>query len=114
MRIEVHRGTNKEIVVSLCDDTGKEYKMSETESLVFGVKKDVFVDEYILSKVIPSDKFIAEQNGYLLEIKPEDTENILFGQYYYDIGLQKENGEFYIVVPCDLFEVVNTITKRVV
>lgn len=112
--ITIHRGTNKEVVISLCDDSGKDYKLSETEHLVFGVKDNVYNDKYLLSKVIKSNQFVEAQKGYLLEITPEDTKNLSFGQYVYDVGLQKENGEFHIVVPCSTFTVAETVTERVV
>jgi hypothetical protein len=111
--ITIHRGTNKELVISLKDDANNEYKLSDTENLIFGVKDNV-KNNYIFSKVIQNDSFNATQGGYLLELKPEDTQNMAFGQYVYDIGLQKDNGEFYIVVPCNAFIVAETVTERMI
>ena len=111
--ITIHRGTNKELIISLCDDAENEYKLSDTESLIFGVKDNV-KNDYIFSKVIQKDSFNATQGGYLLELKPEDTQNMAFGDYVYDIGLQKDNGEFHIVVPCNAFVVADTVTERMI
>lgn len=112
--ITIRKGTNKEVVISLQDDTGREYTLSENEHLIFGVKENVYADKYLISKIIKNDAFNTTQGGYLLEIAPEDTENLSFGQYVYDVGLQKGNGEFHIVVPCDAFIVAETVTERVI
>lgn len=111
--IEIRRGTTKEIVIALAYETGSEYKIEDTDTLIFGVKTSVNQKEYIFSRTVDKTAYSAQNGGYLIQIQPEDTANMLFGDFVYDVGLQKQNGEFHIVCPCDLFKVSAAVTKRV-
>lgn len=111
--ITIKSGTTAEFVIALTDSEGNEYKIFDADTLIFGVKANVNAREYILSVNIYSSDYNATQGGYLVHLTPEDTANIIFGDYVYDVGLQKANGEFYIVCPCDVFIVENTVTKKV-
>ena len=51
--------------------------------------------------------------GYIFEIKPEDTKDFVFDIYYYDVGLQTAEGDFYTVVECSILEIRPGITAKI-
>ena len=110
--ITIRRGTTNEFVVALTDESGNAYSLGEKDALIFGVKKKVKQDDYILSKTVGTDAYDELKGGYVVSLVPDDTQELAFGDYVYDVGLQKETGEFYIVCPCDTFTISDTVTER--
>ena len=55
---------------------------------------------------------VIAEDGYLFSLKPEDTKGLPSDTYYYDIGLQKANGEFYQVIPTGIFKINPAITEK--
>ena len=110
--ITIRRGTTNKFVIELVDAEGNAYSIAESDNLIFGVKKNVRQKEYILSKTVNSGDYDELQGGYVVSLVPDDTENLEFDDYVYDVGLQKSSGEFYIVCPCDTFTIADTVTER--
>ena len=53
-----------------------------------------------------------EENGYLISLKPEDTQKLEFKDYRYDIGLQTNDGNYYMLVLCSPFVVNKAVTAK--
>lgn len=106
-RIEVVRGTTNEFEISIVDSSGGAYDLGSNEKIMFGIKKKPEDKETIFqitAEIIGSGLFSVK-------ISPSHTENLSFGRYWYDVGLQ--NGEdFYNVIEANPFEVVPNITSR--
>ena len=110
--ISVRRGTTKEFVIALTDESGNEYKIDAADRILFGVKQSANAKDYVIAISVGNDAYMDTQSGYLITLLPEHTEKLPFGEYVYDAGLLKESGEFYPVCPCDTFEVATMVTER--
>lgn len=110
--ITIRRGTTNEFVVALTDENGSAYSISEDDKLIFGVKKTIKQNDYIFSKTVEASAYDELKGGYVVSLIPEDTQELAFGDYVYDVGLQTAEGEFYIVCPCDTFTIADTVTER--
>lgn len=112
--LSIRRGTTVDLAIGLKDVSGSEYNIAESDKLIFGVKSSVDSSEYILSKEVTPESYNENSGRYVLNLKPEDTAELPFGKYVYDVGLQTATGDFYIVCPCDTFVVSDVVTKKVI
>lgn len=87
-RIFLTRGDTFYGQVSIFESDGvTPYTPSEGDMIQFAVKKEATDEgEPLIVKNIPIDTMV-------LKLEPEDTKNLDFGGYYYDIQLTKENGD---------------------
>lgn len=109
--MNVPRGTSYNFSVALKYDDGTEYEPDGTEVVRFGIKLTPENDSYDVC--IEAD-YDAESNSYVVALAPEDTANLLMGErYWYDIGLQTENGDYYMVIRAAPFNVLKAVTRKV-
>lgn len=76
----------------------------------FGVKRDEKSDSFVISKTAEYD---SENNCYIIELSPEDTASLDFGRYRYDVGLQTNDGDYYMIIPASHFNITSAITRKV-
>lgn len=107
--LAIVRGTTKTMTVSVTDESGSVYELENGEVLRFGVKKHPGDQSYLFSKEMSYDSL--ENGVYSFMIDPSDTEDLEFGCYYYDIGLQSGDS-YFNVVECSEFRVCYNITSR--
>lgn len=62
----------------------------------FTLKKYLYEKEPIIQKLIPALEPV-------LEIYPEETENLAFGEYHYNIEFLPTNDEIYTIIPDSVF-----------
>lgn len=106
-RIEVVRGTTNTFEISIVDSSGAAYDLGSNEKIMFGVKKNPKDAEMLFMRTAE----IVGSGLFKVKISPSDTENLSFGKYWYDVGLQ--NGEdFYNVIEANPFEIAPNITSR--
>ena len=82
------RGDTFKAQLSLVDREGNPYEPQPGDAIRFACKKD-YSDpdtEVLIVKVVPTDTLI-------LELEPEDTKELPFGNYVYDIQLTTAAGE---------------------
>ena len=103
------RGTTKTVTVRVTDDDGQVYTLGSNEVLRFGVKKHPGDSAYLFSKDMSSSSLV--DGVYTFIINPADTENLCFGDYYYDVGLQS-GSEYFNVIECSEFRVDYNVTQR--
>ncbi len=85
--ITLTRGDTARIIVGLSyKGSGDEYYPSGGDVVRFAAKKKYKDESPVIYKIIPSDTMI-------LEISPQDTKNLSFGNYVYDIEITYENGD---------------------
>ncbi len=102
--IKVIRGTSNQFSLSVVDVNNNPYQIQSGEKIIFGVKVRPTDNDYILTKVIL-------ESPYIITLTPDDTINLSFFKYVYDIGL--ESGEdFYNIIPTSPFIVCENITKH--
>ncbi len=91
--IKLTRGDSFSAEVGIYNADGSAYEPASTDAIRFALKspemtpgnKDYTQETPIIEKVIPYDTL-------LLELEPEDTTGLDFGQYVYDIELTKADG----------------------
>lgn len=108
--LTIVKGTTNAFLISVVDALGNPYEMSGSEVMIFGVKASEYDTEYLLSKTItPAD---LVDGKYQFKLQPEDTEQLPFGSYLFDVGLQS-GSEFYNIIECSRFVLDRNITKAV-
>lgn len=106
-KISIVRGTTNTFAVAVADENGDAYTLGSGEVLRFGVKKRPGDAEYIFMKES------AEPNtdgNYEFTIEVDDTAELAFGEYCYDVGLQSGT-DYFNVIPASPFTVEANVTK---
>lgn len=101
--IYLTRGDSAYLKISL-NRNGKFFQPQEGDKLEFSVKKDTTDEDYVVHK-----EFAANQ---AFVINPEDTKELQFGKYVYDVQLTTANGEIYTVVEPSLFYIKEEVTNE--
>ena len=83
--ISLTRGDTLKVKVIINQD-GEPYELSEGDRIRFALKKNISDEECLIIKEIPN-------NTLLLHLVPNDTKNLSFGVYVYDIELTTEDGD---------------------
>ena len=84
--IYLTRGDTFRAVISITYPDGSTYEPKEGDNIRFAMKADVEDEECLILRDIPIDTM-------MLVIYPEDTKELEFGSYVYDIQLTKANGD---------------------
>ena len=84
--ITLTRGDTFKAIITITDPEGNQYVPVEGDRIRFAMKVDYNDKLPLLVKDIPVGTMI-------LTIDPEDTKNLDFGRYVYDIELTKATGE---------------------
>lgn len=110
--LSIVRGTSFPFSVKLTDALGERLVMDEGDKLLFGVKRFPEHKKYQFLKTLTKDDYNPDLGGYVFEIKPDDTKDFVFDKYYYDVGLQTAEGDFYTVIECSVLEIRPNITSK--
>lgn len=78
-------------------ETGEIYRPREGDEVRFSLKKYLYDKTALLVKDIPTGTL-------LLRIDPEDTANLSFGRYYYDIQVIRNDGMVDTIIT-DILEI---------
>ena len=108
--ISVIRGTTNDLNLSIEDEKGEQYTLKDGEKIIFGVKENAENSDYNIVKMLTSADIV--DGICTIKLTPTDTAELAFGQYYFDIGLQTADGDYYMIVPCDEFCVCKAITAK--
>jgi hypothetical protein len=81
--IEMYRGDTYTATIEITDTDGDPYVLQEGDQLIFAVKK--FFDDLIFA-IEPK-----QLDGLTLTISADETKNLPFGNYYYNIKLINED-----------------------
>lgn len=84
--ITLTRGDSFIADIQIFQQNGHPYTPSEGDSIRFAMKRNIKEDEVLILKDIPISTM-------QLILNPEDTKNLEFGNYIYDIQLTKSNGD---------------------
>lgn len=84
--ITLTRGDSFAADISIYQPNGDPYIPSEGDSVRFAMKRNVKEEKVLILKDIPIETM-------RLVLDPEDTKNLEFGNYIYDIQLTKSTGE---------------------
>ena len=95
--------------IVICD--GEEhYYLRNGESLIFGIKRFAYNNDYIICKELTQENYNEEADAYVLELTTEET-NIETGAYCYDVALKRSSGELEMIIPCTALEVCRSVVR---
>ena len=108
--MEIIRGDTGsfELTVKEKDEEGAEvpYVLAEGDIVIFTVKKTTKDAAIVIQKVGTA----ASESTVLFTIDPEDTEELKYGRYYYDIEFDRYDGYVDTIVPPATFTVREEVT----
>lgn len=90
---------NIEIVNEATDDL---YEVLSGDTLKLTVKRAITDSVPKIQKIITGSS--------MFHITPEDTKDLSFGKYVYDVELTFENGDVYTVIPPTTFELLKEVS----
>lgn len=99
--IRITRGDTATLGVELFDNEG-EYHLKNGDVLELTAKENV-------NDVNALIHIIADENA-VFHFTPDDTKNIEFGSYPYDIQLTLNNGDVYTVIPLSHIIICEEVT----
>lgn len=102
-KISLTRGDSAVFNVDLINEHGQVHHLSEGDLLIFTLKKSTRTKEIILQKHIERNEF---------KLSPDDTHELNFGYYVYDIQLIKVNGDIQTIVPPTSFEILQEVNYK--
>ena len=109
--INIPRGTTMCLGIEIKNEDGTAYTPASGDILRFGVKLDPDDNSYVIGKTGDYD---STRGCYTVMIEPEDTASLLMDErYWYDVGVQTADGDYYMVVEASPFNVHIAITKKV-
>lgn len=79
------------------------YELTGKDKIYLGIMQANEYFETALIKKIYTKENLNENKDVIISFTPDDTKNVLPGNYYYEIKLEKENGEVHTVVDKTLF-----------
>lgn len=110
VKIAVPRATSLFLTLKLEDNNGDPYVLKDGEKAIFGVKKHSNENEpYMIKKVIDST---TEIEGVYPFILTADDTNISEGRYFYDLGVELEDGSFQKSIKAEVFFINKSITRK--
>lgn len=104
--ISMIRGDSEAIKVSCRNESGVVFHFAEGDTVYFTVKKSTHTEEKILQKIVT--EFI--EGVALITIFPKDTRELKTGVYYYDIQLNRANGQVKTIIPPSMFTINAEVT----
>lgn len=103
-KIYLSRGEYAAFDVTLMNKKGETVELEEGAVLYFSVKKRETDENYAIAP--------KALNGTTLVIEEEDTQDLQFGSYLYDIMLIDSSGDSYYIINPTLFSIEPSITRR--
>lgn len=101
-KIYLTRGDTLRRQVVIQNEDGSDYQAADGDRVRFALKKDYEDPEPLILKEIPTDTMI-------LELRPEDTKPLAFGDYVYDIELTKANGDVDTFIACACMKIMREV-----
>lgn len=91
MDIEFIRGDTKPLKFQIKDNAGNVIKMEDNEELIFTVKKNYNTKDFVLQKKLSEGDITYKDGYYFIILTHEDTANLKYGTYVYDIQLMSSD-----------------------
>lgn len=101
--IELTRGDTARFTITVKNElTGNDYEIQPNDVIVMTIKKKEMDADALVVKEITGTN--------LIHLRPEDTSELSFGKYVYDIQLTTEGGDVYTIIPPSTFELAKEVT----
>ena len=98
--IELTRGDTLRVELELTRD-GEAYELQDGDSIRFALKRHYYDEEPLIVKSIGDD--------LLLELEPQDTKDLSFGDYVYDIEMTYSDGTVDTFIAESRFTIRNEV-----
>lgn len=109
--LKLIRGVTDTLQITITDDMGELYKLQSGDKLKLGIKRNWQDADYDVCKAVTSDDL--QGDGYIISFAPEDTINLIPSYcYYFDVGLQTADGDYYMIIPCSQCVILPAITQK--
>lgn len=99
--IVLTRGDSAVLKLTVVDGEGQLYKIADNDTVIFTIKKYTTDKDVVLKKTLTDGQII---------INPQDTENLEYGQYVYDVELTQGSGFVATVIPPTRFVVAEEVS----
>lgn len=100
-KIFLTRGDSAIFTLTITDTNGDEYTPAEGDEITFTVKANTETRDILIQKDASSGK---------IEIQLEDTENLEYGNYVYDVQLKKSDGYVDTIITPHEFRLEEEVT----
>lgn len=104
--ISMIRGDSEAIKVSCRDESGADVPLVEGDVVYFTIKRSARTEVKTLQKIITE----FTDGVALITIFPNDTRELKTGIYYYDIQLNRANGQVKTIIPPSNFTINAEVT----
>ena len=104
--ISMTRGDSEAIKVTVKDTSGNIIPLASGDTIYFTVRENVLGKTKIIEKIITE----FDDGKALINIDPQDTKDLRFASYVYDIQLTKENGTVKTIIPPSQFIITGEVT----
>lgn len=92
MDFEFTRGDTKVFKFKLVDNAGTELELAPSDKLYMTVKKSPNSKQVIFQKTIGNGIELGEDGYYHVRIESDDTAELTYGTYGYDIEIKTDTG----------------------
>lgn len=97
--MQITRGDSAVFEIEVYDADDKQYTLQEGDLLEFTVKKNTKASEALIHKI-----------GSLIELYPEDTKDLKYGNYVYDVQLTFASGSVDTIITPTAFAILEEVT----
>ena len=104
--ISMTRGDSEAIKVTVKDTLGDVIPLVTGDTIYFTVRESMLDTTKIIEKIITE----FDDGKALININPQDTNNLRFVAYVYDIQLTKENGTVKTIIPPSQLMITGEVT----
>ena len=105
-KLKMVRGDSEAITVKLTNAAGELMPLVPGDTVYFTVKDSAYTEVKLLQVVVTE----FEEGVALITIRPEDTKQLPFREYVYDVQVTFENGAAKTVIPKSSFVVAEEVT----
>ena len=104
--ISMTRGDSENITISINDKNGNKVPLITGDMIYLTVKQSINTEKKVLQKVVTQ----FEDGNAIIEITPNDTKDIPFRTYVYDIQLNRVDGTVSTIIPPSNFIIGGEVT----
>lgn len=105
--ISMIRGDSETIQVSCFDMNKEKIPFILGDRVYMTVKESVYTPEKIFQKLVVQ---FTEEGDAIIEIDPEDTKDLAFETYVYDVQFVKLDGKVTTIIPPSKFTILGEVT----
>lgn len=111
-RISLTRGDSAEIVLTIRNRlTETIFLPGPDDQITFTVKRKLSDEKPVIEKHLDSG-ILRRENNCVLILIPEDTTQLLFGTYWYDVELVLDSGYTDTIIPPSPFIITGEVTTH--